>query len=361
MPTDRTHLVTTLRTLAAACGELGSRLYAELLADLATDVESGGISARVLAGHEDDPASAVVGLRLLGAVHRLVLTGQASALAVHYPSVGGQYIDHAAAWRDLAATLETHDEFVRSLLSRAPQTNEVGRAAALVGGLLFAVDRFGLPVRLYEIGASAGLNLRADWYRYIFDSGAWGDPESPVVLDPAWLGVVPPWHHSVEVIERVGCDVAPIDPTTSEGQLTLLSYVWPDHIERFVRLRAALAVATRVPVQLLKASAGEFVSGLRLQPGTTTVLWHSVVLQYLHAEERSQLSAHLDRLHSSATPEAAFVQLSFEPQHSPGATPDFFVTMHASPNGAERILGTAPGHGVPVHWLPAGQQPSVAD
>jgi hypothetical protein len=352
MATDRTHLVTSLQKLAAACGELGSRMYAELLADLATDVESNGSSARVLAGHEDDPASAVVGLRLLGAVHRLVLSGQAPALAVHYPSVGGAYVDRAAAWRELAATLEAHDEFVRSLLSRAPQTNEVGRAAALVGGLLFAVDRFGLPVRLYEIGASAGLNLRADWYRYIFDSSAWGDLESPVVLDPAWSGAVPPWHHTVEVIERVGCDVAPIDPTTPEGQLTLLSYVWPDHTERFVRLRAALGVATRVPVQLVDSTAGEFVSRLRLQLGTTTVLWHSVVLQYLHAEERSQLSADLHRLHSSASPEAPFVQLSFEPQHSPGATPDFFVTMHASPDGEERILGTAPGHGVPVHWFP---------
>ena len=59
----------------------------------------------------------------------------------------------------------------RGALDQPPQTNEVGRSAALLGGLLVLVDRFQLPVRLFEIGCSAGLNLRADHYRYRHPGG----------------------------------------------------------------------------------------------------------------------------------------------------------------------------------------------
>ena len=53
-------------------------------------------------------------------------------------------------------------------LDQPPQTNEVGRSAELIGGLLLFDREFGLPVRLFEIGTSAGLNLRAEHYRYGF-------------------------------------------------------------------------------------------------------------------------------------------------------------------------------------------------
>ena len=57
-----------LRTQAEACGELGSPMYAELLAALADDAEAGGPTARVLEGHEDDPGPSALALRLVGSV-----------------------------------------------------------------------------------------------------------------------------------------------------------------------------------------------------------------------------------------------------------------------------------------------------
>ena len=42
-----------------------------------------------LRGHEHDSGDSVLALRLMGAVHRLVLRGDAPGLAAHYPSVGG--------------------------------------------------------------------------------------------------------------------------------------------------------------------------------------------------------------------------------------------------------------------------------
>ena len=82
-------LAAQLRWQASACASLGSGFYATLLERLAGDAEAGGPTARVLAGHEDDPFDSLVALRLLGGVHRRVLLGLEPRLAAHYPSTGG--------------------------------------------------------------------------------------------------------------------------------------------------------------------------------------------------------------------------------------------------------------------------------
>jgi len=63
-------LAKQLRWQASACRELGSAFYATLLERLAEDAEADGVTARVLAGHEDDPFESILTLRLLGGVHR---------------------------------------------------------------------------------------------------------------------------------------------------------------------------------------------------------------------------------------------------------------------------------------------------
>src|SRR4051812_10732155 len=138
-------------------------MYAELLRGLADDLEAGGPTARVLSGHEDDPGPSGLALRLAGSVHRLVLAGTAPELATYYPSAGGIWsTSGVSAVVDL---LDRRADDVRPLLDQPPQTNEVGRSAALLGGLLQALARHPLPVRLFEIGASGGLNLLADRFR----------------------------------------------------------------------------------------------------------------------------------------------------------------------------------------------------
>ena len=179
------------RQQAEACDELGSPMYAELLASLADDLEAGGPTTRVLRGHEDDPGPSGLALRLAGSIHRLVLAGEAFELAAAYPTVGGRW--STAGVPAVLDFLARRGDEVRPLLDHAPQTNEVGRAAALVGGLLRLADRWRHPVRLFEIGSSGGLNLQADRFRITDGAGGgWGDPASPVRPRPGLGGRAAP-------------------------------------------------------------------------------------------------------------------------------------------------------------------------
>lgn len=329
-----------------ACARLGSPMYAELLAALTDDIEAGGVTAAVLAGHEDDPGPSALALRLLGSVHRLVLERRAGALAAYYPSVGGTW--SAAGIPEFLALLGRSPDVVREWLDRPPQTNEVGRSGALYGGLLRLPWR--LPVRLFEIGSSGGLNLNADRYAYRSASGVAGVPDSPVVLDPAWLGVsTEPW--PVSFASAVGCDRRPIDVTSTEGRLALTAYVWPDQLPRLERLRGAFAVVDSHPVTVRTQPARDFVDGIELEPGHVSVLWHSIVWQYLDAEEKAAVDARIEELGSSATDEAPFARLQMEPlKRSPDAERDFLVVLQTWPDGESRVLGTTVGHGVPTTW-----------
>jgi hypothetical protein len=68
-------------------------------------------------------------------VHWLVLSGEVPELAAFYPSAGGEW-DSALGWDAFQQVLESRRDEIRVWLDQPPQTNEVGRAAALMGGLL---------------------------------------------------------------------------------------------------------------------------------------------------------------------------------------------------------------------------------
>jgi hypothetical protein len=349
--TLRGDLVRRVRAQAVACHELGSPLYGFLLEQVAGDVLGGGPSADVLAGHENDPGPSALAMRLMGAVHRLVLERRAPELALFYPSVGGT-ADVGGAWPAFRGVLVEHGDELRRLLGRPPQTNEVGRAASLIGGLLHIVDRWPGPLRLFEIGASAGLNLRADRFRVeSSDGSSVGPDDSPVVLADPWLGPRPPGSGPLQIVERHGCDSEPVDPTTQEGRLRLTSYVWPDQPARLERLRGALQVAAQVPAPVVRRSARDFVADLQLGRGTTTVLWHSIMWQYLDHAERSDVEARLAALGESADAETRLAHLALEPRRrTPASEFEVLVVLRTWPTGEERVLGSAAPHGIPTTW-----------
>jgi hypothetical protein len=346
---DRQSLLEMLARQARACQALGSPFYAALLAEIAADVEAGGPAWRLLGPHASDPEDAAVLLRLLGAVHRLVLEGAAPALARHYPSVGGDG-DIAGAWREFRVVLDARADVVRAGLARPPQTNEVGRSAALVCGFLTVARETGRPLRLLEVGASAGLHLRFDHFRYEAGERTFGPAASPVRFARLWEGTPPPLDAPCVVASREGCDLNPVDPTREDGRLTLLSYVWPDQEHRLAILRGALSIAARVPASVGRASAPDWLRGKLGRPvhGVASVVFHAIVWPYLAAAERARVQAVLEEAGAAATSDAPIAWLRFEPSADRTRAE---VRLTAWPGGEDRLLATAGFHGRPVRCL----------
>lgn len=143
---------------------IGSPLYAGLLEQAAADVEAQGPVWEVLRGHEGDPRFSVLGLRLLGTVNRMVLSGREPQLEAAYEAG-----EASSVWDALRETIGRNAEELRPLVDLPVQTNEVGRCNALLFGFLTVAAETGMPLRLLEVGASAGLNLRWDRFRYVAD------------------------------------------------------------------------------------------------------------------------------------------------------------------------------------------------
>jgi hypothetical protein len=329
------------------CRRLGSPLYGNLLDGAAADVELGGPCATALEPHAQDSHGSALALRFMGAVHRLVLEGRAPQLARHYPSAGGTP-DPATLWSDFLATVKQSMDSLPDLIELTVQTNEVGRAAALLGGWLsIARACGGLPVCALELGASAGLLMRWDHYRYEHRSGGWGDPASPVRLHHPWLGHAPDLSFNVDVAERRGCDLNPLDPTTETGRITLESYLWADQLERLTRLRAAIEVARRVPAVVDEADAPGWLAEqlTRRRRRAVTVVYHTIVVQYLSDAARAGVERLIHEAGGRASPDAPVAWLRMEPA---GDAADVRLTIW--PDGDEKLIARSGYHGADIDW-----------
>jgi hypothetical protein len=336
-------LVSLFRGQADWCQRLGSPIYAQLLAKAADDLDAGGPVWRVVEPYLDKPYNFTHHLRLLGETHRLALAGEAPELAAHYPSTGGDG-DPEGAWNAFIALVEEREV----KLERAVQTNEVGRTAALLGGFLTVAAQTGLGLRVLELGASAGLNLRWDRFRYEDADWAFGDSASPVRIPCEYEGGRPPLPPTVWVMERAGCDPAPIDATTEDGSLTLQSFVWPEMVERLELLRSAIEVARRTPVTVEAASATDCV-GQQLaleRGGSATVIFHSIMWGYMTDDDRAAITQSIVEAGERATTSEPLAWLRMEP----GAD-QTDVTLTTWPGGDERVIARAGYHGRPVRWL----------
>lgn len=346
-----------LSTQAQWCHGLGSALYGFLLERAAADCESGGLVFSILEEQAHEPPSAAVALRFMGAVHRLVLQGEAEFLARHYPSAGGEVGDLEDAWRAFHRTLVDHEQRLR-VLARAPvQTNEVGRSAVLLGGFLEIARHSGLPLRLLEIGASAGLNLRWDRYRYEAGDTAWGNAQSPVRFSQAFETAPPSFDTRVEIAERRGCDPRPLDPCSAADRTTLRAYLWPDQVARRQRLDGALQIAQALPASIEAVGAGDWVAA-QLDAGCTgvaTVLFHSIMMQYVARDERTRVVEVLRDAGRRATARAPLAWLRFEPVKDEEGNWIHRADLTHWPGGDTRILAISSPHGPPVKWLGDGR------
>ncbi|WP_147064961.1 DUF2332 domain-containing protein [Knoellia locipacati] len=332
---------TVVERMRSHWGGSTDHLYGVLVRELADDWDRGGVVREILRGREDAPAGDMVQLRLLAGIHRIVLRGEAPGLACFYPSVGGT-ADRYAVWPALEPVLRAHVAELREGLDVAPQTNEVGRSVALLAGLSEAVRRTGLHrVRLLEPGASAGLNLLVDRFRFVGDGWTAGPRDAHLVLEgceaPGFTPV------EVEVVERRGCDLDPFDATTDEGAAHLRSFIWPHMPERDGRLVAALATLRETPVMVDRAGAAGWVRAQLAEPapeGVLTVVWHSITRQYWPPQE---YAAMLDAI-EEARVRMPLARVALEDPHPLPTTSTWRPQVELD----DEVLGWCTHHGPPL-------------
>ncbi|NUB44189.1 DUF2332 family protein [Fertoebacter nigrum] len=326
---------------------LGSPFTARLLAMLADRLAPGSPLADRILGWPGDagPSGDSVPLRLAGGLHALVQTGRDAALAAVYADTAAHTGD--ALWQPVAAALAAHENFLMAWLNSPPQTNEVRRAAVLIAAGHWLTARFGLPLVLSELGASAGLNLL--WDRYALDlPGLRLGPDDPaLVLSPDWRGALPP-HCPPEIAARAGVDLNPLDPVAD--RLRLLAYIWADQTDRLTRTKAALAEAVRLRPPVARADAVDWLD-TRLanrHAGHLHLVFHTIAWQYFPPAAQARGEALLAAAGARATADAPLARLAMEADATPGSAA---VTLNLWPGNVRLVMGRADFHGRWVEWL----------
>lgn len=332
----------------AYCRAGGAPVTARVVAGIAAAVERGapGEVARAIRDWDGAPLADALPLRVAGGLHALHLAGEAPELAAIY---AGEEADDAAV---IAGVMVSHAAELLRWLDGPPQTNEAGRSANFIAAMLWLAER-GLPGRFQclEIGSSAGINLMLDRYRYDLGGVVVG-PEAPVMeFAPDWHGGPPP-SPAIVIAAARGCDVAPVDLTDPAEALRLKAYIWPEHAVRFERMDAAIRAAGERKPDLVRATAADFVEAELAkpqEPGTTRVLMHSIVWQYVPADQQARVTAAMEAAGARATPERALAWVQVEADRT---VHRHKLSVRHWPGGGEEVqLAWSHPHGADIAWL----------
>lgn len=329
------------------CDRLDGRFTGLLCRLLGERLDRGTAAGRRALDWPGDPAPFADGLplRFCGGLHGLVRGGGAPSLAALYPPAPSP--DEDPLWRAIERALREHGGALLPWLDRAPQTNEVGRSAVLMAGLLVVAERFALPMRLYELGASAGLNLQLDRYGYELGGLRTGDPDSELQLAPEWNGPPPP-DAPVRIAGRAGVDLAPARlPDEAER---LIAYVWPEQCKRLDQIEAALAIAATEPPPVETGDAADWLDArlaVEPEPGVVRVVLHSIAFQYFDADTQERIRRRIEQAGAAGTDTSPVGWLRYEKE--PGED-RISLRLRTWP-GEERLLAFAHPHGTRVRWL----------
>ncbi len=329
------------------CIKNDAPVTAAIVAALAEAVDTKTATGARVLGWSGNPMFDALPLRLAGGVHHLWRTGQVPELAPLFDG-SGTTAQNTALMR---AVLLKHDAALLPWLDGPPQTNEPGRSAQLMVGLLEIVARHGPKLEILEIGSSAGLNLLIDHYRIDLPGISTGPADSPVHLIPEWRGPPPP-ATAPDIVSIRGVDIAPIDATTKAGADRLLAYCWADHTQRIERLAHALSVLRAHPPMLEQGDAPDWVEARLAEPqpdGVTRVLMHSIVWTYIAPEGQARITAAMEAAGARATAGKPLAWVRVEADRT---VHQHDIRVQSWPGHAEtNLIGHAHAHGFWVERL----------
>ena len=326
-----------------------ARIVRAELAILKTDTATG----RRMANWQGLSLEDAMPLRVAAGLHHLFLSGESRALEQVY---AGITTDQGSVDAIVAELAQTFDHRLLPWLDSPPQTNEAGRSACVMAGLLWLSARLGPKFELIEIGASAGINTMMGRYCYDLGGVKVGPSLSSMKIAPEWRGPPPP-SEPIEITRSVGCDIAPVDLTDPAQALRLKAYIWADAAERMHRMDTAIAIAERAAPELVKMDAADFVRQQLARPqqqGVTRVLFHTIMWQYLPDVTRDAITAMMEQAGEAANADRplAWIRVETNPQ-----TFRHELTVRYWPDGEKWAqLAEAHPHGQWVEWQ--GEEPA---
>jgi hypothetical protein len=330
------------------CTVMGAPITARICAGLAVSLDRDTKTGARVLDWPGEPTTDALPLRLIGGLHALDLAGVAPELSRIFM---GDLVDPADVQRVLRESFTVHDAALYPWLDGPPQTNEAGRSAALMTGLIEVARRHGPKLELFEIGSSAGLNLLIDRFRFDLGGTMIGPADSAVTIRPEWRGAPPP-EQRVEIVSVRGVEIQPVDVTDPAAADRLRAYIWADNPERTERLARAIAMIEARPVDMAQGDAADWVEARLAEPqaaGVTRVLMHSVVWQYLGPERQARIEAAMAAAGAAATVERPLAWVRMEPNR---ATAQQQVWVQSWPGFGEAVqLANVQAHGAWVEPL----------
>jgi hypothetical protein len=345
---DDARIEAGIKVQAEHCRRNGAPITARIVDAQVALMQGSTACGQRIANWPGLPLEDAMPLRLAGGFHHLRLTGADDRLV---PVYDGAITDQAEVDAIVAAVTADHDARLLPWLDGPPQTNEAGRSASFMAGLLWLAGHLGPRFELNELGASAGINTMMDRYHYDLGGTKAGPATSPMQIKPEWRGAPPP-DNPIEIIAIKGCDQAPVDLSDPQAALRVKSYVWPENSDRITRMDAAIALAAQQRPDVVQADALDWVLERLVAPqaeGVTRVFNHSIVWQYIPADRRHAISAAIKAAGAQATPERPLAWMMLETNRETFAHELRIRYWPGHPNWV--VLAQAQAHGAWVEWL----------
>lgn len=228
------------------------------------------------------------------AVKRVAALNADSDLARHYARIADGEPPAPSLPAAFARFCAEHGDEIASLArTRRVQTNEIRRCAYLMPAFgTVSEDAGGIPLAIVDVGASAGLNLLWDEYRYVYSDGSeYGPRNSAAIIESELRSPMPPIPRAFpEVSFRAGVDLSPVDLADDDAFGWMSALVWPDHADRAALLSAAREIWLANPPTVVAGDALDALPSLltAAPPDAALCVFHCHALNQFPQDARDE-------------------------------------------------------------------------